>query len=247
MSKTARICKVFVAMAVAFAPSLTAAYASSGKARINVQVLSLEELKSEFGAGGGGGGETPPSPCPESAGVSTQAIRKCGEEVPPPVETTPAPNWCTWDRDNDYKCDTISYSAVLDNISESSSFVFAGAWSTCTVSSLTETNYCSGSNTYSAPSVTLTGTFSGQFTTSLNAGFELNYTAAAISVSPNYRIALGMRVRLEVYNLYYNKSGHEDRIYSDADGFSGIDYRVGSWSGRQYFGRSVSNVIGVAP
>ena len=216
-----RVLKLLVAVAVAFAPNLMSAFASSGQGRVNAQVLSLEEMQSEFGAGGGGGGGTP---------------------TPPRI---PAPNNCTWDRDADYKCDTIRYSAILDNVSESKEFITASDWITCNQSSLVEgQNYCSGSIPYTHSNVSLTTTFNGQFTNALSAGIELTYTRPSFTSSPNYTIALGFRVRLEVYNMYYNKSGHENRVYSDVDGITSTDYRVGSWSAKQYFARSASNVIG---
>lgn len=55
-----KVLKLLVAAAVAFAPSLSSAFASSGAGRVNAQMLSLEEMQNEFGANGGGGGETPP-------------------------------------------------------------------------------------------------------------------------------------------------------------------------------------------
>ena len=76
------------------------ALAANGKHQA-VVTIGADELKSEYGAGGGGGGSDPVVDPGTGGGGGT---------------TNPFPSMCTWDKDNDGKCDSFSYSLIEKNV-----------------------------------------------------------------------------------------------------------------------------------
>jgi hypothetical protein len=222
-----KVFKVVLATVVATQGAwLMPAFAAGGSKRLAVKEVSAQELKLEYGAGGGGGGSTNPPPSS------------------PPV----APNNCTWDYDNDYKCDTPDISSVTQGNYDSEKFETASTRVECkTVSDVSEPGYCTGSFSVSN-SITVTATFSGEFGP-VTAGVEVSGPQTYfITVNPDYRVALGYWARLEIYSKYNVTYGYYNRYFKDADVATQpstyVISRIGTWTYEKPTGWVPRTVIG---
>jgi hypothetical protein len=185
----------------------------------------------------------------------------CQQKPPKPAPVPPLPdpfdtgcaNTGQRDWDNDHKCDWEEFENVVTSTGELQEFSgLTGAWVSCDTSTISEgKNMCTGSYTYTAQSVQITGSInvSGGITQLINLGFtgETTYTFPSISVTVNFRISLGYRTRAEVYNLFSIKSGYVNRIWRDADGITRTEKKINPFTSKTPSGRSLSMVIGVCP
>ncbi len=106
--------KFLCAAAIAFAPSASVAFASSGSSKLKVHALTMAEMQSEYGAGGGGGGT---SPVVDAGGGGNGGSPNGG-----PISGATCDSWAS------VGCTLEMYSSSISDLSTSktASYVLAG-------------------------------------------------------------------------------------------------------------------------